>query len=378
MFMLGFLMGTKVLYLFPTAMAQKSGSSAWISLIIAALLGLGGVWGWVKWVDVTGSAGFVDSLRKTCGRLLGDLLALVILVSFVTATGWTARLFAGGAVVGILPEFPIEALVWTSVIAGLYGAWLGIEAVGRAAGFFFGPTLISFALVMASMWGEFDYQYLMPLWGLGVGNTIKQGFLTTGTFGGIAAIGIMKPYIRKRQELGAKSLGGTLIAAGVLLAGLVFVAGVFPYPMSTEKSDPLGAIARSVYLGRFIQRIEAVFIFVWLFSTSVQLSFLYAICLALISELSGTGTYRPFAPALGVLTSAIGTLPPNTLRAGQLVDETFTTGAGNVWVVLGWVLYIVARARGMKPKPFPKGGDVPYGVPSIKEEQASRERRESS
>ncbi|MGE5578709.1 MAG: GerAB/ArcD/ProY family transporter [Bacillota bacterium] len=369
MFMLAFLMGTKVLYMFPTVMARKSGSSAWISILIAAVLGLGGVWGWIRWVDLTGSTGFVWSLRKTCGRLLGDFVALATLVGLVAVTGWTVRLFAGGAVVGILPEFPIEALVWTSVIAGLYGAWLGLEAVGRAAGFFFWPTLISFVLVMASLWGEFEPHYITPLWGLGVGNTILQGFLSSGAFGGIVAIGIMKPYVRKRQELSGKSVRGLLIAAAVLVIGLVFVAGVFPYPMSIDKADPLGAIARAVYLGRFIQRVEALFIFVWLLSTSVQLSFLYVICLVLVSELSGTGTYRPFAPALAVLTSAIATLAPNTLRAAQLMDRYFTTSFGNAVVLLGWALYGVARARGMKPKSVPEGGDVPHGVPPAKEKQ---------
>lgn len=367
MFMLAFLMGTKVLYMFPTVMVTKSGSSAWISIAVAAVLGLAGLWGWILWANLTGAEGVVASLRKTCGRLLGDAIALAGLAILIAATGWTARLFAGGAVVGILPEFPIEAVIWTSLIAGLYGAWLGIEAVGRAAGFFFWPTVVSFAGVIASMWGEFEPQYLTPIWGLGVGNTILQGVLSAGTFGGIVAVGVMKPYVRDHRELGSRSAFGLLIAAAVLVIGLLFVAGVFPYPMSTDKADPLGAMARAVYLGRFIQRIEALFIFVWLFSTSVQLSFLFAIILALVSELSGTGTYRPFAPGMAVLTFAIAALPPSMLRAGQLMDRYFTTTAGSALVYLGWVLYAIARARGMKPSTVPKDGEVPHGVPSAKQ-----------
>ena len=114
MFMLAFLMGTKVLYMFPTVMVTKSGSSAWISIAVAAVLGLAGLWGWILWANLTGAEGVVASLRKTCGRLLGDAIALAGLAILIAATGWTARLFAGGAVVGILPEFPIEAVIWTS------------------------------------------------------------------------------------------------------------------------------------------------------------------------------------------------------------------------------------------------------------------------
>jgi len=357
MFLLAYLMGTKVLYLFPTGMATKSGSSAWISILISMLVGLLGLWGWLRWISLTGEEGFVPSLRKTCGKLAGNTLAVLICAVLILTTGWTIRLFVGGAVIGVVPDFPIEALVWTSVITGVYAAWLGVEAVSRAAGFFFFPTLLSLIAVLSSLFGHFELHNLTPIWGLGVKNTLAQGLINIGTFGGIAAVGIVKSYFRKREELAARSVAGLLISAVVLLAGVVFAAAVFPYPMSTGKADPLGAMARSAFLGRFIQRVEVLIIFVWFFSTAVQVSFLYVLGLALIAQLSNTGTYRPFAPALAVLTFGIATIPANTLRAGQLMDTYFATTSGTVLVFLGWVLYLVGKARGIRQQENSVGGD---------------------
>ena len=363
MFLLAYLMGTKVLYLFPTGMSTKSGSAAWISVLLSTTVALLGLWGWLLWVDLTGEEGFVPSLRKTCGGLIGDATAALICVSVTVATGWSIRLFVGGAVIGVVPQFPIEALVWTSVLAGIYAAWLGIDAVGRAAGFFFLPTLLSFAVAMLSVLRDFDLRNLAPFWGLGAGNTAVQGLATLGTYGGLVAVGIMKSYVRKRQELAPRSVAGLLISAAVLIAGVVFAAGVFPYPMSAGKADPLGAMVRSVNLGRLLQRVEVLFIFVWFFSTSVQVSFLYVLDLALLSQLARTGTYRPFAPALAVLTFGIAAIPANTLRVGQLMDMYVLTTSGSALVFLGWALYLVGRARGFRPQKDSAGGDTTANDP---------------
>lgn len=354
MMLLAFFMGTKVLYFFPTVMSMKSGSSAWLSIVVSTGVALLGLWGWLLWIGVTGESGFVVSLRETCGRLLGDAIATAILALLVMMTALNTRLFTGGAVIGVVPAFSMDALIWISSLSAIYAAWLGIESVGRAAGFFFTPTLLSLGMVMLSLSKTFDIANLTPFWGFGAKNTVVQGLVSTGMFGGIVAVPIVKSYVRKQEGIPKRSVNGTLIAAAVLILGLVSVAGMFPYPMSARKVEPLGVMARSVYLGRFVQRIESLFIFTWYFSTSVQASFSYALILILLSQLSGTGTYRPFVPAVATLTFGVAALPANTLMGGQLMDRFFTTTGGTVLVFLGWALYALAAARGI---PSAAGGE---------------------
>ncbi len=371
-FLLVYVMGTKVLYMFPTSMATKSGNSAWISLLVAAGTALFGAWGWVLWMKKTGPEGFVASLRRTCGRFLGDAIAVATLVIHLLITGWSMRLFVGGAVIGVVPDFPTEALIWLEVVGGLYPAWLGIEAVGRAAGAFFWPSLVSVVSVMFTLRNKFHIQNLAPIWGFGVTNTLWQGLLTSGAFGGIMTVAIVKSYIRKETAIGKKVAHGLLIAAAILIVGSVAVTGIFPYPMATRKVDPLGIMARSVYLGRFISRVESLFIFSWYFSTSIQASFLFVVCLTLVSHLCNTGTYRPFVPAIAILAAAIAGLPPNTLRAGQLIDRFVYTGYGNSMVALGWILYAIAAARGIADTSSSNGGDSANNEDSSQPEGQSR------
>jgi len=342
-----YLLGVKVLYLFPTTMSEKAGSSAWISAAIAAGLGLLGLWGWVLWIGATGGKGFVASLRETVGRILGDVTALFLAAMLTALTSLDIRMFVGGAVIGIVPEFPIDALLYIAILSAAYGAWLGLEAVGRAATFFLAPTLLSLAVVIYGVSRTFHLSELMPLWGLGFRPTVLQGLANAGLFGAVPAVAIVKSYLRKPEEIPSRAAAGVLAAAAILIAALVVLAGVFPYPMSTRTVEPLGVMARAVTLGRFVQRLEALFTFTWFFGAAVQGSFAFMLLLILLSQLSNTGTYRPFMPGLAFLVFGIAGIPSDTLRAAEVLDAVFTTTTGSVALGIGWVLYAVAIARGI-------------------------------
>jgi tellurite resistance protein TehA-like permease len=156
---------------------------------------------------------------------------------------------------------------------------------------------------------------------------------------------VLKSYVRDRRELPARGAWSVIIAGAILIGTLAALAGIFPYPMSTRMVEPLGVMGRAAFFSRFLQRLEALFTFTWFFAASVQASFAYTLILLLLSQLCGTGTFRPFIPAVASLTFGIAGLPASTLRAAQLLDDLFTTGAGNVALGLGWVLYLVARVR---------------------------------
>ncbi len=102
-----------------------------------------------------------------------------------------------------------------------------------------------------------------------------------------------------------------------------------------------------MYLGPLLQRLEALFTFVWFFTTSVQLSVLFIIALIFLSQLTGTHTIRPLVPSVALLVFAGAALPPNILYPGRVLHEILFRETGVALVFLGWVLYLVARLRGI-------------------------------
>ena len=346
MFLLVFVYAGKLLFMFPALMSGRVGSSAWIASTLAVGVELLGVWGWILWAKATGTEGFVPSVRRSLGRIAGDAVVFFVIAVFILLEAMNIRMFSSGAVIGLLPEYPVSVIIAISIISSLYAAWLGPETVGRAAGLLVVPSLLSVAVVILGMLQSFHFDNVLPIWGLGFKTTLLQGILAGGAFAGGPMVGVMKSYVRDSREFPRRAILSIVVGGLALVVGIFSLEAIFPYPMVSRTIEPLGILARSVSLGRFLQRLEAVFVFSWFFAANIQASFLSVLTLLLMSQLCNTETYRPFIPSLATLTFGIASIPANTLRSAQILDAYLTHGAGYVLLVLGWVLYGMAKMRG--------------------------------
>jgi spore germination protein KB len=349
-FILIFLAGAKIFGFGPTATISRTGSSAWLALVISTLLALVGLWGWLKWAHLTGKSGFVASLRQTLGHFLGDLVAVVVLAVFVLGISLSIRIFAGGAVIGLLPKFPLEILIVMSILSAIYSAWLGLEVVGRCATFFFPLSILSIIAIVLGSKDLLVFSNLMPVFGLGVKETLLTGLIDTGLLVPLSAAMVLKPYMRRKKDLEKGSYMGAIAAGAALVIGAMLVTMAFPYPLGSRKVEPLGVITRAVNLGRYVQRIEAIFTFSWFLTFAVQASAGYIVIMILFSDLAKTHTIRPFIPAIGVLSFGVSALPADTLTASKILERYVFHTTGNVLVFLGWVLFIIAWLRKVDEK----------------------------
>ncbi len=350
--LMAYILGTKSLLITPSSLITKVGTGAWITVVISAILGFLGLWGWVLWCRTTKELAFVPAVRETLGRFLGDLATASLLAALVFATSMSARLFAGGAVVGLLPQFPVEVLLALTLGASAYTAWLGLEHVARTATFFFAPTLLSIiSLIVASSKG-LDVRHVLPIFGLGTKPVIVEGLRMTGLWGGLPVFAFLKSYVRDDKALSRGASKGLLWASFGLTLSVLTILMFFPYPATTRLAHPVGTLAKSVYVGRFLQRLEAAFVFTWFFTSAAQISFSYMYMLMVLSQLANAHTYKPFMPGLISLIFGLAALPTSILQAGDLLGRYFFQSSGIVALALGWVLFAVARARGI-------GGKVP-------------------
>lgn len=342
-----FLLGAKVFLMTPSFLADRVGTSAWLTALIATPLALLGLVGWLKWSSATSDLAVVPALRKTLGRFLGDLVAFLIVLTCLAGGALNTRVVAGGAVIGLLPQFPIEVILAVGVFISVYAAWLGLETVARVAVIFAPLTVVSMVAVIAGASRFVDLRNLFPFWGLGIAETLKEGAINTGLFAVMPGIMAWKSYVRTPKDMSRGSHGGVFLAGLILVIGTAIATTVFPYPEIARIIDPLGILARAVYLGPFLPRLEALFTFVWFFTTSVQLSVLFIIALIFLSQLTGTHTIRPLVPSVALLVFAGAALPPNILYPGRVLHEILFRETGVALVFLGWVLYLVARLRGI-------------------------------
>jgi hypothetical protein len=180
---------------------------------------------------------------------------------------------------------------------------------------------------------------------MGIPVILRESVVQLGIFGGISVTAIFKSYLRNPDGLPKAAFAGLSVASLFMVASVVLVAAILPYPENTRHVISLGVIARTVYLGRFLQKIEALFTFTWFFASAVHASTCYMVTFVLLSQLMNTHTYRPLVPGVGLLTFGIAALPGSIHAAGRLLSGVYTY-LGSFSVALGPALYIIATTRG--------------------------------
>ena len=229
-------------------------------------------------------------------RPLSRPAALVYLVYLIITNGAFLGLFQIFLQDTVNPEFSASLTMVLLLGTAVYGAWRGIECVARCGVCVFAFFVLGAALVYFIVLFRFDSANLRPLFYDGPKQTFKGAYNFLAHTTVFADMAILWPQVKGRKTGGFFSW-----AAGLLLftgATLLLIAGCLG-PYAGIQNFPLYALS-SLTEVRSMQRVDAVFIGVWMMALVIRLSAaLYAarVCIdamggrkaGLAAVLAGTG-----------------------------------------------------------------------------------------
>jgi hypothetical protein len=118
-------------------------------------------------------------------------------------------------------------------------------------------------------------------------------------------------------------------AYGMILSGTlrsfsiaVFIM-VFSQSIAMEKSLPFFEMARLVYLNRYVQRLEAVFIIIWVMAGMFAIALFLFGAVYTAQKTFKLPTMRPLIPLLTVITIYVSMLPANLSRTVELLFKNY-------------------------------------------------------
>jgi spore germination protein (amino acid permease) len=336
----------KVFLSLPSAMANQGGSAAWQIILLAGLVTLL-LFSFIhQFMLLMGdNDDFPTTVERLAGRYLGGIITILIVLLLLVDLGLVVRQFAEMIVLIALPETAISYIVFCLIGAAALVAYLGIQTIARASYLTFPLTLGAIFIIALLTYPSWNSDWLFPLLGKGIDNTLKNGVLFSSEFTEIQLLYLLPFvfYTKQVKRIGYKAI---IISTGIFLLVVVTYILTFPPSVATEPYLPLYMMARGVYLGRFLQRIEAVFVIFWVISGYLWIATgLYGF-VRLLSDYLKLADYRPLVLPGAVLATAIAFIPANLPDAMMFVVKYYRT-YGFLWVFgIPALLLLVARLRG--------------------------------
>ncbi|GLG01324.1 putative spore germination protein YfkT [Alicyclobacillus hesperidum subsp. aegles] len=291
----------------------------------------------------------VEVSKEVFGRFGAILIALVFSLYFLCSTAAVMREFTENVVSTVLPSTPILIVGAVFMFAVGYIVYGGIEGICRTA-FIFLPILlvglVAVCLMTVNWWRPY---MLLPLWGTGPEQVLRGSLQYSSIFANVLLLTIIYPHVHdtsKMRRIGFVSI----VVSTLLLVGLMLTYHmVFPAAETGKTSFALYRLARMIHLGPFFQRLESIFIFLWVTAATVRMAVTLWGCSYLLGKAFGWPTYRPAVPALVLLSFSLGMWPENWIQVINF-DGTYLLRWG--WIVVFAipiaVLSIGAMVRSMR------------------------------
>jgi len=288
-------------------MGREVGNDIWISTIIATLIGVLMIWAMVVIIRRFPSGDILDQSKALLGGWFSKLIGLIVLIFFFCSYGVTMITYVYHLMDYFLPEAPVYVFVFIAFVVGCYGAYYGIEVIGRMALIGVFSVLALNILLMLGSLANFDIYELLPTFQTGVASTFWASRHNVADWAMVTmAAALLFPYVRSEKEWARSSTSGVLFAGGFVVMWPILEVGVLSSEVTAQYIVSCMQMARSAKIGQFIHRYEMIMIAFFAISilTEIMLTFLAAATIA--SKIFGTKDYRRMILPVGIIFSVYG------------------------------------------------------------------------
>lgn len=293
------LITVKFLFTYPRFLIERCENGAWLSVFVYGIAALiifrvtGCVYSRSDKLSILTQAEFIGG--KTLKQLTGVFVTVMLMFNIAPMV----RAFPEAIKTALLQNSSMLFITLILSAGVVAGAYYGIEALAGIASLFL-PVAAAFMLIfIILLLPEFNINNLFPL---SVHKAVEEGTTSMSVFSDIFVLNFLIPY-SENTDTAVKS-GITAIKTAIIAGVVVLIAYclVYPYPSSSRFIVPMYQMSRVVSVGTYIQRVEAVFEFVWSISIFIYTSvYLFVMCDILKNSFSLTD-YRPLLlPILSIL-----------------------------------------------------------------------------
>jgi len=361
------LLAGKIFLTFPATLTDRAKTSGWIVTTVGAMLAAVGVLIIISLMNRFPDYSLARVSVLLTGPIIGSVFNILLSLFFLVLAAAVLREAAETLVIGILPLTPLSVLIAVMLIVVAYGTYLGIEAVSRTA-FLLAPwLLVPLAAIILSDIRYFDLARLTPIWGTRPAHILWLGVVRSSIYAEVVAVAFLYPALRRKKPI----LGGTILSLGlawfIITAVIVSVVAIGDVGGASRTAFPIYFMARLIHFGRFIQRVEAIFVFLWFFSAALNVTVTFYIANVALSETLHLPNYRPLVPAMSIILYTAAFLAPSFIAVINFEADVLRVFGGLICMGIPLILLIVAvvtrkrqpgamdRSDGDNPRPSGKG-----------------------
>jgi spore germination protein KB len=269
----GLTVGTSILVT-PSGLAHTAREDAWLASLCSLLINLAMVWLYIAMIRLYPGKSLFQIHEEALGKVLGKGLNLLYLFYFFILTGTLLGNLGFFFSSEIMPETPTESLQLLFLVAAVMCARLGIVILARVSELMLPWVIFLFLVFSLSLISQSDWNYIRPMLEDGLTPVLTAG-LHSSMFQELVVMAVFFSLVNGNKQGERAWIAGT-VTGGVTLAIIVLLSVLVLGIEQTENSAfPAFALAKTINVGDFFQRVEGILITIWVLTFFIKISLLF-------------------------------------------------------------------------------------------------------
>ncbi len=330
----------------PSVVAKLASQDAWLSVIVATLVGL-----LIARLVVSLSLRFpgktlFEYAEEILGRVPGKVVGLLYIWWFLHTNAFILDEFGAFLGITILPDTPFLVFFIAGTFVAAYAVRSGLEVLVRYNQLFLPLILGLLCVIFILSAKDMKVARLLPVLDTGLVPILKGAAVPVSWLGENVTFAMIIPFLNRPKEAYRVAARAVLITGFFLLVSVLVSLAVFGPNLTRAWIFPAYNAVRVVSIANFLERLEAAVVAVWMLGGFAKIGVFYYAAVLGSAQLLGLKNYRPLVAPVGVILVALALLCENTVVLFDFLGRVFPPYALVFELGIPLVLLIVALAGG--------------------------------
>lgn len=258
-----------------------------------------------------GNLDIIDVSDYLGGKIFKTIVGSIFISYFIISSSILLRNFCEAIGLVYFQMTPIIFIVLLFVIGSCISNRLGFNTSFRVNLIIIPIALISILIIFIANFKNFDIQKIFPILGGGFNNTFLTGLLNLSSFEGILYLYFIPPYLKEPQKYKKISIISTVLTGIYLILCVSILLFIFPSFFTTNEIMPLYSAARYISFGNFLQRLESIFMMVWILAFTSYITIACKFALKIFQKITNIKSSKELINIFGVLILSVAMFPKN-------------------------------------------------------------------
>ena len=258
-----------------------------------------------------GSQDIIDISEYLGGKIFKNIIGCIFIIYLVISSSSLLKDFCEGLHIAFFPMTNVSYIIISFVIVLFVTNSLSFGSNIKAISIVFPIVLASIVFLFIGNISHFSYENFFPILGKGFVNTFITGIGNIGALGGIFLLYFLPPYLKKPEKMKKICILSVIIGSIYLILCLATIVFMFSLFVGTGKVLPLYSAARYIEFGTFFQRLESLFMVIWILEICCYLVIINRFSISIIQKLTNIEDQKPLAFIYPLLILGVSLLSKN-------------------------------------------------------------------